>query len=653
MRASILFAISLVMTSSVLADFSLFGLLGDDASKKIQQRVPADTPLLAAGKLDPDVSLAHSNPTQDLAELQTLLTAELAPELANALQVLLTRTIDAIYVPEKRHAISMQDDSFVAFYFDGLHPVMRYELAKTGDLLDTLNEAGFTTLEPIEGYQVYRLILEEQDGISVDVAVNDFEVVWSLGLTQRADARLKELLLVKPKPLSASNRLQKLMRDNDFVGVAFEADFRLLAEQLWLGSASKLGQDMISLDIADADDFNDEAFLQCEQDVKALIAGVPRLIAGNTTLNQESAINRTILEFADGDLLSQIALLQGKLPQHEQGIASIGWGLNAGQIAPVLNAITKRFVNQPYTCEALEEARAEFDPQALLGIASATAFVQGIEGLQINLEKVTPLKTGQYEVHATLTLVGNSLGNILAPLGLFTGMDIPILSSQSPTGEVSIPANELVANRSAKLELLGDRLLITLGTPDTESIKTAELAPAITQFHFDHQQSADLVDMMSKTLPLDDASTCYDFIQLSEQLRRMGRTSSAIVQITDEGIVTQATTSGDNAPRAIIENYAGNYQVSEMTSDCAWVPAGTETLAPDGDGRYENGDYAQVYQWQHNGLQLKFSDINACEGDSCDEPLGDDQCTIVNRYNAGFDCLYSGDQPFILRYQKL
>lgn len=653
MRASFLFALALAASSYAAADFSLLALFGDSAERQIQQRIPADTPLLAAGKLDPNVSLAHSNPTQDLAELQTMMTAELSPELANALQVLMTRTLDAIYVPEQRQAISMKNDSFVAFYFDGLHPVMRYELAKSGNLLATLNDANFNPIEDIEGYKVYRLTLDEQEDISVNVAVNDFEVVWSVGLTARADARLKEILISKPKPLSASNRLQRLKDDNDFIGVAFEADFRLLADQLWQGNLSKLGQDMLSLDLVDLEAFNDPDFRQCEQDVKALVAGMPRLLAGHTTLSQDSAVNRTIVEFADGDLLSQVRLLQGQLPNYQQGIANFGWGINAGQIAPVLNAMSKRFVSQPYTCPALETARGEFDPQAILGLASATAFVQGIEGIFVQLDRVAPLKSGQYQLHGSISLVGKNLGNILAPVGLFTGMQVPLLSPNSPTGKFAIPANEFVANEHASLELLDDRLLITLGDPATDALKTATLTPAISRFYFDHQQSADLAEMLSKTLTIDDASACYDFIQLAEQLRRMGDQSMAVISVSDQGVVTESQTQGNNAPRTLIEQYAGRYQVSEMTSDCAWIDAGEEALNEDGSGRYENGDYAQVYQWQQSGLLLKFFDINACEADECNESIGSDECTIVNRHSQGFDCLYTGEQSFILRYQQL
>lgn len=652
MKAALTIALFCGLCGQAAAGFTLFGLLGESAEAKIQQRIPANAPLLAAGELDPDVSLAQNNPAQDLSDLQTLLTAELSPELANALQVLLAKSLDAIYVPQERANISMQADSFIAFYFDGLHPVLRYELDSEGQLLQTLAEADFGEAVEVDGYQVYRLQLESEQATSVDVAVNDFEAVWTLGLTQRADARLKEILLPKPSPLSESDRLALLHKDHDFVGVALEADFRLLANQLWQGNQSRLVQDMISLDLAKLEDFQEEEFLQCEQDFKALVAGIPRLISGYTQLDQEGATSHALLEFADGDLLSQIDLLQGQLPNYQDGIASVGWGISAAQIAPVLNAISKRFTNQPYSCPALEEARNEFDPKAVLQMASATAFVQGIEGIYANLKAVTPLKSGQYSLHGSVSLVGNNLGNILAPLGLFTGMDVPILSTGSPTGKIAIPENEFIANEQATLTLKDDRLLLTLGDVNTDKLASTPLEPAIASFYFNHQQSAELIDMLALTLPLDDANTCYDFVQLSEQLSRMGQTTSAKVSINQQGMVTEGVTTGMSAQRTVISDYSGEYRVQEMGPDCAWEAAGNETLNSDGSGVYQNEDFQQRYTWQQAGLQLKFEGIQACEGEDCSDDVSADECTIVNRTETGFDCLYTGGTPFILRYQK-
>lgn len=564
-----------------------------------------------------------------------------------------------------------------AIYMDGLVPVIRIGVTDEATFWAPLDEAsaasGLSSTDTQLGDTTVRTWrLNPEDDRSVDLAIRVKDGVATISFFIYSDdlaaKRLRMALDLPEQSLADSGELQEIQKTYglDESMTAFIHLERLARGILEPGSNSLAHQLHPVIQASSGKSIEQQLEASCRNELVALIAQMPRLVAGNTGPTSGSELNsRSVLELKNGAVVENLSKLRGHIPAHsrevDNQILGLGLGLNIDNLVPATTALWNQFTQADFSCPQLVSAQqqmANVSP-AMMGLFAGMA--QGTSGAGFSL----------YDLQLSPTQPIPEQYDFL--LSIATANPQPLLSllSSTPFGRmISIPQDGslkeldlsfVAPGMSVNAGIQGNHIVVFKGEKAQQAVDKigAESLDAngLNSLSINYPRLADLVDQIPAPIAAQmDTGTetgCVSQVQLSELLRAQAGSIGYHSDINAQGWVTDMDMRLATGNRDAIDP-VGNFVVVDKTFECeVGEEAGYEEIRKDGTGRYVYADtdcelYQSNYNWSIEGRTMKIDTIDAQSRESCAQEWApaeatNSQCLLISTDN-GFRCLFDGEQ---------
>ena len=690
--------LSLLIPSLATAkSYKMFSVFGNDMLEQFQQQAPADTLFYTDGRsdwrtraIDFSDSVSLSQLEMAMADLENLATEEVLPE-AIFLATLLRDMMDAIAKGNSDFIAQygLTKDMASAFYLDGLVPVLQVAIEQPEPILATFDkagrESGLQKTRDIWGsHEVHYWTLATRAELGFDLwltlALEETFASVALIPENLSQARRLDALGLMPEATSladtkAMTKLRKQQAYMDYAAGFFSLleTARVMTES---GAANKTSEDMMQLfGSTPASEFSPA----CRREFMALATGVPRMVFGYDTINQQSnAIlmdGHALLEITDQQIAAQLTKLNGHLPAYatnaDKTLFSAALGLDMAALAPVINYLRSRLLQADFGCPDLLElqmAATSVDPSVL---AMVTAMGQGISGVGIAIHDIdiNNLMAGLFTVDGLVSIAAKDPSLLAGLAGLMpelAGIVIPADGSSIP---LNLP--DLPPGLNPKVAVRGKHLVIFDGDIAASSTRSIALENLNHDGLFAMSTDYGKVGALARqslpqigALTESDASSCADLHSSLAVFNDVDMEFTLTETFTPAGLRVDFSSLLHTPKRQSRQFKPGEYSLQQLGDGCVWEFVGYETLATNGTGGYSITDdegqcdlFVAEYSWQQSGATLTFVEQDTMGRNSCDEPMqaGEpDQygCTIISVNDNGFDCLFDygdGDQQ-VYRY---
>lgn len=531
--------------------------------------VPADT-IFFSGSLEPLPTEQYVNLMQQYGifsdgDLMLQAGAEADPSAPAGVKLLTALYHDylgAMADPEMlREQFGFADPVNMAAYTVGVVPVLRIALADEGTfagLLDSHEQkldiaADQETLQGTT-YRSYALSEEpEMQGYRLIVGHHEGYMVMALDTPLEDSVDLAPALgAVKPAAsLAGTDTLTALAAKYDYLASNLTyLDHVAIAEGITRPESNGFGQ-MLSALLRHHGDQNPFAGIQnesCHADITGLVGNWPRLVAGNTTLDDDGMSGSIILEGANPELLRDLAKIRGHIPDAimaDDFAFSFALGLKMDAIAPYLTKVWRDFTTATYQCEPLVamQASAKESNPAMLG--AMTGMMSGVRGVAIGLmdlelEETVP-GAGPQPKSADL-VVTFTVEDPQAFLSVMAMMQPALaeLAIEDGGEPVTLP-DSLATGLDVKIAQRGQNLIVYTGpgsagklpefagSPDPEANGLMAFSMNATKYFGFLSQVLD--SMPEGTIEQEERQTL-------EKLKNMKGFFSSSLDVTDEGVIS-------------------------------------------------------------------------------------------------------------------
>lgn len=432
----------------------------------------------------------------------------------------------------------------------------------------------------------------------------------------------------------------------------------------------------------------------CAEDVQQLVDQMPTVMGGmvaiSSTGKQRQAHARGALLLTNPQVRQALGRLQGYVPallgdtSQNPPLLAFGYGLNAGEIAPAAQQLWQLFTAEPYQCPPLEAMRSQLAEQnpAMLGMASG--MVNGLKGMQLlfNDLQLDPSNDEQ-PLQSLDLLLGISASNLRTLWGMTAGFNplhasLPWPKDEQPVAvplpadwPISVPLWFKVKGEHAFF-YSGEQAARQASQISNEQVTSNGLFAMAANYEQLAAKVSELLPASNALLAQGPASLgCAEQQELLNMLTPLKMQLWGNVLFNDIGLLSNSWQQWPVHAHLAANPHTlgGRYQTLLLDDQCQPQPDGEETLASDGSSHYrassDDGqcvDYENRGQWQRQGnlLVWDYRDQRQAEAGCLDEqsPWNSvleevvESCLIISEQTDYFDCLFSGDDKFIMRYQR-
>lgn len=351
------------------------GSSGDsfDAGDNLLQYVPADTPyLFATGAPLPDDLLDKIEPRVDrvLSAYQVVLrevfrsamaknSSGRDPEEIARMSAIVDELTTLLSIDGMRSA-GFERNSAMVFFGNGLLPVLRVSLSDP-KLFDAaivrIEEAAETSMKTAEiDGKPYRYVGDDEG--SLIIATLDDDAVFAFVPAKFSDTATRELLgLTLPADnIASTNTLSDISEAYGFTEhyIGF-IDSQRIASTFIDGPT---GLDAVLFE--SMDDEMPEMSAVCKQEVRDVVAIVPRMVFGYEEINEDAMSGSFIVELREdiANGLMPISALVPGLGMDAGGLLSMGFSFNLLEIRKFYEGRLDAMENDPFECEYFAELQA-------------------------------------------------------------------------------------------------------------------------------------------------------------------------------------------------------------------------------------------------------------------------------------------------------
>lgn len=478
----------------------------------IMSYIPADTPILMVYANDPKHPLPQnfkdkmnklSDSIGDILKVSMTenmkMFADISGKEENSVEV--SEFIDKWFNKEGFDKLGMVvGETETAFYMVDLFPVLRLNLAKShsmGEVLDDLlikaNESKPDTAikRDVNGKTIYQFGDKELQ-VMVNLDGNSF--VASIAPPREVDSLMPKLLgFEKPsKSLKQSSQYNDTISKYNYVGNSlYWMNTRQLADYFVNPDQHKTAM----LDIMKIQDNMLSA--DCKTEILQIIDKMPRMVGGNTLLDEHKMDSHMIIEMENG-LGSKFATLSGRIPKANADAAmSYGFSFDISAAKTLAQEFVTNIEAVPYKCEFLQGMnegvagiKAKLDSPMPPFVGNFKGFNIILDELDLDFSKTEPSEMIKNLKAKVLLAVDNpdsllGMAAMMMPeiqeLGLKAGADAVNVSSLIPVKGTMMPINLDHVFMAMGTETLG----VSLGEGTDKGLTTSVSSESInTLFDF-------------------------------------------------------------------------------------------------------------------------------------------------------------------------
>ena len=485
-----------LISTKVLAVFAISAFMvagcGKDeetvADDTLLKYVPADTPYVFASLEPlPDDVMDEIEPMLDrvllsyrsvLKEVIAAKQAESTEEQQNSEEAQRTKAL----VEEVSTLLSVQGmrdagiarDSLMAFYGNGLLPVMRVGLSD-----GALFEAAIARIEERAGSQMPVAEFEGQsyryfdaDELRILVAVVGDQAVFALVPAAFDDAQTGRTLgLTLPKSsIAESTVLQDIISKYDYTNhVVGFVDVAAIAER-FVGQPTGLDVDLMTL----LEDYDTELSDVCKAEIRDVAGIAPRMVVGYTDISAKRFDSNLVFELRD-DIAAGLQALPAVVPGlggDQGGLMSFGMSLDVKAARSFMEARLDAMEADPFECEhfadvqgGVAQARESLNqplPPMIYDFKGFVAVIDDIEGLDVTTQTPPTSVDG-----SVLLAMDNAQG--LVAMGAMFSPELAALNLQPGGDPVALDLPQLQAMGISAFAALTDSAVAVSVGEESES----------------------------------------------------------------------------------------------------------------------------------------------------------------------------------------
>lgn len=476
------FAISTLMVAGCGKDEET---VADDTLLKY---VPADTPYVFASleplpddimdELEPMIDRVLVSYRSVLEEVIVAKEAELTEEQRTSEDTQKVKAVveglSTLLSVEGMREAGIARDSLMAFYGNGLLPVMRIELSD-GALFETaiarLEQQGGDQMlvADFEG-QSYRYFDAEE--LRMLIAVVEDQAVFAMVPAAFDDAQTGRALgLTLPdSSITDSTVLQDIISKYDYTNhVVGFVDVAAIAER-FVGEPSGLDVDLMAL--LEVDDT--ELSNVCKEEIRDVAGVVPRMVAGYTGISAKRFDSSVVFELRD-DIATGLQALPAVVPGlggDHGGLMSFGMSLDVKEARSFMEARLDAMEADPFECEhfadlqgGVAQARESLNqplPPMVYDFKGFVAIIDEIEGLDVASQTPPTSVDGSF-----LLAMDNAQG--LVAMGAMFSPELAALNLQPGGDPVALDLPQLQAMGISAFAALTDSAVAVSVGEESES----------------------------------------------------------------------------------------------------------------------------------------------------------------------------------------
>ncbi|MDP6968608.1 MAG: hypothetical protein QGG88_05780 [Gammaproteobacteria bacterium] len=676
-------------------------MVGNNKLAHFQQQAPADTLFYADGKLDWSTrsidiysTTSFSQMEMTMADLEAFAAEVSLPEVT-FFTILLRDMMDTMASGDNKAFAAqygLATDMASAFYLDGVVPVIQLAIEQPEPMLQAFDKAGresglqsYTDMWGDHQVHYWPLNTGSELGFDVWLTLSLQETLATIALLPANFSQSRRLdalgLLPETTSLADTGAMAELRKQQGYMD--YMAGFLSLLEAtraLGNNATSKTSVDMMQLfgNAAPANNISPT----CRQEFTALATGVPRMVFGYDTINQQGTTitmdGHALLEINDQPIATQLTHLNGHLPAYtnsaDDTLFAAALGLDVAVVNTVFNYLRSRLLKTDFACQQLAELKmsaAAMDPSAL---AMATAMAQGINGIGLALYNIdiNDLAAGLFTIDGLVSIAANDpylLAGLAGLIPELAGIVIPEDGSSVP---LNLP--DLPPGLSPKLAVKGKQLVIFDGNQAASSSRSMALEPLNSKGLLAISANyAKIGAVAQKSLPqigkmtASDANSCADVYSSLAVFNDLDAEVTLTETFTPAGLRFDFSSTLHTKKHQTRQlSKLGDYSVQQLGEGCVWEFFGYETLSANGIGGYAITDiedqcdlFVAEYNWQQSGATLTFEEQDAMARETCEDTMEASEpsqysCTLVAINDHGFDCLFDygeGDKQ-VYRYTR-
>lgn len=481
-RVFAVFAISTLMVAGCGKDEET---VADDTLLKY---VPADTPYVFASleplpddimdELEPMIDRVLVSYRSVLEEVIVAKEAELTEEQRTSEDTQKVKAVveglSTLLSVEGMREAGIARDSLMAFYGNGLLPVMRIELSD-----GALFEAAIARLEQQGGDQMLVADFEGQsyryfdaEELRILIAVVEDQAVFAMVPAAFDDAQTGRALgLTLPdSSITDSTVLQDIISKYDYTNhVVGFVDVAAIAER-FVGEPSGLDVDLMAL--LEVDDT--ELSNVCKEEIRDVAGVVPRMVAGYTAISAKRFDSSVVFELRD-DIATGLQALPAVVPGlggDHGGLMSFGMSLDVKEARSFMEARLDAMEADPFECEhfadlqgGVAQARESLNqplPPMVYDFKGFVAIIDEIEGLDVASQTPPTSVDGSF-----LLAMDNAQG--LVAMGAMFSPELAALNLQPGGDPVALDLPQLQAMGISAFAALTDSAVAVSVGEESES----------------------------------------------------------------------------------------------------------------------------------------------------------------------------------------
>jgi hypothetical protein len=447
-------------------------------------------------------------------------------------------------------------DSLMAFYGNGLLPVMRIGLSD-----GALFEASIARFEERAGSQMDVAELQGQsyryfevEELRIVIAVVEDQAVFALIPAAFDDDQTGRALgLTLPESsIADSTVLQDLISKYDYTNhVVGFVDMAAIAER-FVGQPTGLDVDLMALLEHDNTDLSDV----CKAEIREAAGVAPRIVIGYTGISAKRFESNVVFEIRD-DIAEGLQTLPAVVPGlggDRGGLMSFGISLDFKAVRSFVEARLTAMEADPYECELFSEVQAGLGqireslnqplPPMVYDFKGIIAIIDDIEGLDIATQTPPTSVDGSF-----LLAMDNAQG--LVAMGAMFSPELAALDLQPGGDPVALDLPELQAmGISAFAALTDDAVAISVGEASESEVQgmldaEGSTPPPFMSFSIDAARYYSFMGEAIAAGEVDEAEASPEMQaalnELMQSIAEMYDRMSADILFTENGIEMHMT----------------------------------------------------------------------------------------------------------------
>lgn len=532
------------LASTVLVALLLAGCGGGGSSSPLTDPdgilgyVPANTPYVFAGvESMPDAALDKLEESSDnvFAAYKTVVSATLeqmaeegeieANDEELEVTLSLAEAVIDLLQSDNLRAAGVPRGAQTAVYGVGLLPVARVELsnpvafeAKIAEI-----EADIGTdldTRDIRGASYRYLALDEAQFV---IAVIDDYAVLAVTPVDLSEGSIAAVLgLDKPADnIAESGALETLAADYEFTSYGLGYLSISQITEAFIGNAEGVDAELMAMSDASPADISEV----CRNDIRSMVAIMPRIVSGYTAVDAGQLASNTVFELRS-DIAAGLTAVSAPVPgmgMDHGGLMSFGMSIDSLALRDFLETRFDAYEEEPYACELLAGVQLMID-QARISLNQPLPPVaysfKGFLGVVDRIEGMDFAGQQPPEVVDARVLVANDNAPALLAMGAMFSPEIAALNLEPNGVPMQLPLPQLAAFATAAyVAMTESALAISVGDGAPERLSELLQSPAapsqpIVSIRLDAQR---YYEFMSEAMKAGNAASGEE--EMSEELQ--------------------------------------------------------------------------------------------------------------------------------------